>query len=96
MKRRYELTVIISPQLSLTEIKKVIKYIESLIGKYEGKVVKAEDWGQKELMTKIKKQTTAFYRYFEIEIEGTKIKEIDREFKLEENILRYLFVASEK
>lgn len=96
MKRRYELTVILSPQLSSKDLAKKEKAIETLIKKQEGKLVKKDDWGTKDLAFAIDKQTEGKYRYYELELPGKALAVLDGEFKLVEGMLRYLFVRSEK
>lgn len=96
MKRRYELTVIISPQLTSTELTKTLKKIETLISKLKGKVVKKEDWGSKDLATPIEKETKATYSHFILELPTEAISQLEKEFKLTSGLLRYLLIQSEK
>lgn len=96
MKKRYELTVLFSPELSSQELDKIAKNLESLVSKYEGKFVKQEDWGKRELAYPIKKQNEAYFKYYEVEVPGKAIKELDKELKHTEQIWRYLFVKSDK
>ncbi len=57
-----------------------------------GKVEKEELWGNKDLAYAIKKQTKGFYAHFEVTADPKNGKAIDRNLKLEEDILRYLLV----
>lgn len=92
MKRRYELTVVFSPQLSSTDLTKLEKSVKSLIEKAGGKVVKKDDWGTKKLAYAISKQTEGIFRHFVVELSSTGPAELDREFKLLQGILRHLLV----
>jgi small subunit ribosomal protein S6 len=88
--------VIFSPQLSSTDLTKKAKNVEALVKENKGKVVKVDDWGTKDLATPIRKSSKGAYRHFIVELPGEAITKLDREFKLTEEILRYLFVVSEK
>ena len=94
MKRRYELTVVYSPQLSSTNLTKVEKSIESLIEKAGGKVVKKEDWGTKKLTYSIAKQTEGVYRHMLVELPPDGPAAVSREFRLMGAVLRYLLVLA--
>ncbi len=92
MKRRYELTVIFSPELSTTDLKKSQKSVEDLIVKWEGKLVKKDDWGTRDLAYEIDKQTKGVYWFYLIEIPGKSIKELTSALRLSMGIMRYLLI----
>lgn len=96
MKTRYELTVVFSPELSSQELTKAVKKLKTLIEKHEGKLVKDDDWGVRDFCYAIKKHSKGAYRFFVVEIPGSAIIVLDKELKLNEEILRYLFVKTEK
>lgn len=96
MKRTYELTVVLSPQLSPTDLTKLEKSLESLIKKVEGQVNKKEDWGTKELNYPISKQVSGAYRHWQVELNPEAVEKLDRELKLTEGLMRHLIVSAEK
>lgn len=96
MKRKYELTVIFSPQLSSSDLTKAQKTIKDLVAKVDGKIVKSEDWGTRKLAYEVNKQTEGVYRFFIVELPPDALSKLDREFKLLTEILRYLFVIFEE
>jgi small subunit ribosomal protein S6 len=96
MKRKYELTVVFSPQLSSSELTKLNKSVGSLIEKAGGKVVKKEDWGTKKLSYAIAKQSEGVYRHFIVDMPSDGPAALDRELKLLQGILRHLLVIKEK
>jgi small subunit ribosomal protein S6 len=96
MKRRYELTVVFSPQLNSSDLTKLNKSVDSLIKKVSGKVIKKEDWGTKKLSYTIAKQTDGVYRHFIVEMPAEGPAGLDKEFKLLDGVLRHLLVVEEK
>lgn len=57
-----------------------------------GKVVKEDLWGIRDLAYPIKRQTKGFFAHFEIEADPKMTSGLDKTFKVEEDILRYLLV----
>lgn len=96
MKRKYELTVIYSSQLTSSDLTKLEKSVESLIKKVDGKVVKKEDWGIKKLAYAISKQNEGVYRHLIVESPTEAPAALDREFKLLQGIMRHLLVLEGK
>jgi small subunit ribosomal protein S6 len=94
MKRRYELTVILSPELSSTDTKKITTSIADLIKKHKGKLVKEDDWGVRELSYSIKKHAQGAFRFYLVEIDGGALKALSQSFFLTEDLLRFLIVKA--
>lgn len=58
----------------------------------EGKVEKEDLWGVRDLVYPIKRQTKGFYAHFEVTADPKQAKGLDKQLKVEENIIRYLLV----
>ena len=54
-----------------------IAKVERLVEAAGGRVIKRDNWGKKRLAYRIKKQDFAIYVYFEIELEGAKVRELE-------------------
>mgnify|MGYP001582840828 CR=1 FL=1 len=65
--------------------------VKKLAGE-EGKVVKEDLWGERDLAYPLKKQNKGFYAHFELEANPKNAKGLDKILKLEEDVLRYLLV----
>ena len=57
-----------------------------------GKVTNLEHWGQKRLEYEIQRHNNAYYTYMEFEAPGTLIENMEREFRYDERVIRYLTV----
>jgi ribosomal protein S6 len=53
------------------------------------------NWGKKRLAYRIKKQDFAIYVYFELELEGAKVRELENQILITEEILRHILVVHE-
>lgn len=90
----YELTVIINSSLEESAIQTEIETIEKQIASGGGKIHKLERWGVKRLTYLIKGFHQGFYVHFLFEASGTLISDLEKNMRINENILRYLTVLA--
>ena len=64
--------------------------------KNEGDVVKLENWGLMNLSYIIKKNKKGNYIHFKIKASGETISELEKNEKIDKNLLRYLTVRVKK
>lgn len=95
--RIYELTVLIQPQLEEDARKKLVEQITTMITPGGGDEAKptVSLWGNRTMAYEINNFREAYYVYFEGPMEGSKIRDIERQFTYNDDILRYLFVRKE-
>ena len=60
------------------------------------KIIFTEDWGLKDLSFNIQKYKKAFYKFYQIEINGSNFQNLKKILTQNENILRHLFVKVEE
>jgi len=94
--RDYELTLVIDPDLTSENQKKLVTKTKKIITDLKGKVGKTDEWGRKELAYPIMKKTLGYYFFLETKLPQKALAEIEKKLKLEEGIIRYLLVRSEK
>jgi small subunit ribosomal protein S6 len=90
----YELTLVL-PGKSKAKEKTFNEKIEKLIKSLDGKVAKAESWGEIELSYKIKKERSGFFLYFDLELDSPNVKKLDDKLRMEGEVIRYLLVRKE-
>ncbi len=92
MHRHYETTFIIDAYLTNDQIEeKILKYTQ-LIENSEGKIDRVERWGKRRLAYEIAKKQYGFYVYIRFEAPGTIVQVLERDYKLDDDILRYLTI----
>ena len=89
----YELTYLISPELSTEEASSLSENISSLIQEKEGALEGVMPLLKKQLAYPIKKKTSAYLASLNFEIEPKKLTEIKKEIELKKKILRYLLLT---
>jgi small subunit ribosomal protein S6 len=90
--RRYEVVFIVHPDLTDEEIKAVSDRYGELIVAQKGTVIKTEDWGRRKLAYDIKKQSKGAYALIDFYGPGNMIREIERNFNIDDKILKFLTV----
>lgn len=92
----YELVVLFSPELNDHDFHQHQDTLVSMINRYDGKIVSTDVWGKKVLAYPIQKFTEANYVFYEVTLDRSKVAEVDKELRLNENVMRYLLVTQEK
>ncbi|HUL45247.1 MAG TPA: 30S ribosomal protein S6 [Bacteroidota bacterium] len=91
-KRLYETTCIINASLEDSQIEATIAHLSEVIIRNGGELVATNRWGRKRLAYPIEKKNNGFYVNMEFLANGPVIKQLDRTYTLDENILRFLTV----
>ena len=88
----YELVFIFNAGLTEEDFTGTLGKVNDLIARLGGTVTDVNNWGKRKLAYPIKKQSEGNYVIEKVEIKPTALKELESNFKLTENILRYLFI----
>ena len=96
MLRQYETTFIVNVHLEDEQINKTIEKYTKFIENKGGKVKSVDRWGKHRLAYEIAKKQYGYYVYIRFDAVGSIIRELEREFKLDDSILRYLTVLVPK
>ena len=92
----YEHTIIARQDVSPAQLKQIEQKYSTIVEKHEGNIVKLENWGLLNLAYLIKKNKKGNYIHFKIEANGKIISELEKNEKIDKNLLRYLTVKVKK
>ena len=92
----YEHTLIARQDTSPTQIKQLQEKYSKIIENNEGNILKYESWGLMHLSYIIKKNRKGNYLHFKIKGSGKTIKELEKNEKIDKNLLRFLTVKMKK
>ena len=92
----YEHTIIVRQDISPTQMNQIIDKYTKLIEKNDGKLIQTQKWGLMNLSYIIKKNRKGNYIHFKIEGSGELIRELEKNEKIDKNLLRYLTVKVKK
>lgn len=95
--REYEVTILVNPNMDDQAVTQYVENFTGLLTHGEGEAAKPvyHAWGKRQLAYEIKRNKDAHYLHFEANLDGTKIRDMERDMNYDENILRYLFVKKE-
>ena len=88
----YEHTIIARQDVSPSQLKQIEDKYSKIVVKNNGDIVKLENWGLMNLSYLIKKNKKGNYIHFKIKGDGKIISELEKNEKLDKNLLRYLTV----
>lgn len=91
--RKYEVTYIIHPDLDGEAFKALNEQVQGWITTPGGTIEKTDVWGKRKLAYPIKKQGEGQYVLLHTEMDPTQCAELERQFRLQEAIMRFLIVA---
>ena len=91
--REYETVFITQPNLSESQQKQMLERIGSLIERHEGRLFYARNMGKRTLAYPIKKQIKGLYTCLDYASTGGAVGELERNLRLDENVLRFLTVV---
>ena len=90
--RVYEVMYIAMPDTTDDDIAKLNEGITTLVEKDGGTVQVVEGWGRRRMAYPINKKTEGYYVLLEIEGSGQEIAELERRFRVNDLIMRYMTV----
>ena len=93
--RHYETMFIIKPTLSDEEITNQIDTVKSNIEKNGGEIVSVDDMGVKSLAYEIQRNKRGYYYVIYFKAPSESIIELERTYRINENILRFIFIKYE-
>lgn len=95
MNRYYETLFVVKPTLSDEEIKGQIDNIKSILEQNGGQIAATDDMGMRKLAYEIEKNQRGYYYVIYFTAPGELIGELERNYRINESIIRYLNVKFE-
>lgn len=92
----YESVVIFNASLEDAQIDSSINRIAEQISSDGGNVVDIDKWGRRRLAYPIKKSKSGFYAVYQFEAPRESISKLERTFRLDESIIRFITIKLEK
>ena len=95
--KKYELMLIVDPDIGLDGIKKRLEEVRKMISKKgksgSGEIFFEDDWGMRDLSYDIRKRQKGYYMVYNFMAEPSFIKDFDRTLRLEREVLRHMIVT---
>lgn len=88
----YESIFILRSSLSEEEAAGVQEKMKGSLEKLGGSIIKAENWGKKKLAYEIKHDRRGTFTLLQFEASGNVVSELERLYRLEDSVLKFLTV----
>ena len=90
--KNYEHTIVARQDVSATQLNQIKEKYTKLVEKNKGKVLLTQNWGLLNLSYIIKKNKKGNYIHFKINADGNAIKDLEKNERIDKNLLKYLTV----
>ena len=94
--KNYELLVIFKPSLDSEELDKVVDKISEEIKSYKGSVASVDKMGRKILAYDVQGYRDGYFTTMILSVPGESVVDFKRNLKLNENVLRFMFMEAAK
>ena len=88
----YETIFIASPTLTDEQSDELVKQYEGIIAEQGGELLKTDKWGRKKLAYEVQKFSEGYYTLFEMNAGPTLIAELERRFRNNDAVIKYMSV----
>jgi ribosomal protein S6 len=94
--RKYETIFILHPSLDEEAVKANVEKFKGVIENGGGVIDNVDFWGKRKLAYEISKVNEGFYTLVNFSAEADLPKELDRVFRISDNVIRHIIVKDEK
>ena len=94
--KNYELLTVFKPSLDSEELDKVVEKITEEITSYQGSVVSIDKMGRKKLAYDVQGYRDGYFANIIVSLPAESIVEFKRNLKLNDNVLRFMFLEVSK
>ncbi|KEC55468.1 30S ribosomal protein S6 [Bartonella koehlerae] len=92
----YEHMFLARQDIAPQQVDELLNIYKGVIETYGGKVGRVENWGLRPLAYRIRKNRKAYYVLVNIDAPAIAIAEVERQMRINEDILRYMTIRVEK
>ena len=91
----YESIFILRPSLTDEDTGRLIDKMKGVLERSGAQILKAEPWGKKKLAYEVKRERKGTFVYLHFKAQGPAVGELERSYRLEDSILKFLTVRQE-
>jgi len=94
--RSYECAVVLHPAVGEDGLKTSTARYVDIISRAGGEITRVETWGKRRLSFEIMKQAEGTYFFYKFRGASTLVAELDRQLRIDEQVLRHMIVRDEQ
>jgi len=92
MTNHYELLYLVPANYTEEELVPIKEKVKGLISKFKGEITFEDSLGKKKLAYPVAKNHQGYYLLYEFNLDGNELKNLDKELKLTNEVLRHIMV----
>jgi len=92
----YENIAIAEPSLGEEEVAEVMEKISSLITKHGGEIIKADNWGKRDLAYELNDRKKGYYLFFQFRAPSALIKKLEDYYKVYDPVFKFMVIRMGK
>ncbi len=86
---QYEIAVLYHPDLEI-DLDKATSKVEKIIADNKGSITNVDNWGKRKLAYPIKKNESAVYVFYTVELPGEAVRKIESTLNITDEVIRFL------
>ncbi|SJZ80637.1 30S ribosomal protein S6 [Selenihalanaerobacter shriftii] len=94
--RKYETIFIINPDLDDEATEAIVEKVEDTLNNTKGEITNLDKWGTKKLAYEVEDHKAGYYTVVKFEGEADTVNELQRIYRINDNILKFLILRDEE
>ena len=94
--KKYELIFILKADQPETEMESRVAKVRDILTGHGGEIAQENHWGIRRLAYEIQHENRGNYMFLQFKSNGDAIAELDKQFRLDDQVLRHLIVVDEE
>ena len=94
--KKYELIFILKADQPESEMEARVEKVKEILAAHEGEITQENHWGVRRLAYEIEHENKGNYMFLKYRANGTAVADLDKQFRLDDQILRHLIVVDEE
>jgi small subunit ribosomal protein S6 len=86
---QYEIAILYDPDLEI-DLEQATTRVEKIFTDNGGKITNVDNWGKRKLAYPIKKNESAVYVFYTLEIPGENVRKIENTLNITDEVIRFL------
>jgi small subunit ribosomal protein S6 len=94
--KKYECAVVVAPNVGSDVLESCTKKYTEVITSRGGSLTEFDDWGKRSLAYEIEDHKEGYYHFYRFEGGKDIVDELDRQLRIDENVIRHMIVRDEQ
>ncbi len=94
--KKYELIFILKADQPEAEMESRVNTVKEILTGHEGEITQENHWGVRRLAYEIEHENKGNYMFLKFRSNGTAVADLDKQFRLDDQVLRHLIVVDEE